>query len=460
MHDPQPSGSATTHSATRRAQFRLISGLPLSAAFDAGRLTSDGGLVWLSQADQSLGICEALADCVAEWRRGPVVHTLPTLVRQRIFQIACGYADQNDATTLRSDPLLKAVCGRLPDSEADLASQPTLSRMENAVDRHACEAMAEALVALYIRERQRSGAPTHLVLDLDGTDDPVHGNQHGAAYHGFYREHIYHPLLVFDGQTDQIITAVLRPGRCHESRFVVLVLRRLVKRLRAAWPDVTIELRADSGFAVPRLYAWCEANGLTYAIGMIPNRRLTVIAAPLLSQALAQSQAQGGSKVRLAGETDYQARTWIHSRRVIYKAEALSKGPNTRFVVTTRSEAPLAVYNWYVDRGEAENWLKDLKNAVEADRLSDHRFWANAFRLLMHAAAYWLLDTLRTWLIQAIGDAARMQLDTLRLRLIKIGARLSQLPTRLRLHLASSHPGQPLWQALTVSARRTVNNSG
>jgi hypothetical protein len=258
-----------------------------------------------------------------------VVHSLPTLVRQRIFQIACGYADQNDATSLRSDPLLKAGCGRLPESGADLASQPTLSRLENAVDRHACEAMAEPLVALYIREQQRSGAPTHLVLDIDATDDPIHGNQEGGAYHGFYREHIYHPLLMFDGQTDQLITAVLRPGRCHESRFVVLILRRLLKRLRAAWPQVTIELRADSGFAaVPRLYAWCEANGLTYTIGMSPNRRLAVIAAPLLGQALAQSKAQGGSKVRLAGETADQARTWVHSRRVVYTAEALSKGPH------------------------------------------------------------------------------------------------------------------------------------
>jgi hypothetical protein len=459
MRASSPDGPARAYSATRR-QFRLLSRLPLSAAFDAGRLTSDGGLVWLGEADQSLGICEALATCIPEWRRGPVVHDLPTLVRQRIFQIACGYADQNDATTLRSDPLLKAVCGRLPESGADLASQPTLSRLENAVDRHACEAMAEAVVALYIRERQRAGVPSHLVLDIDGTDDPIHGNQEGGAYHGFYREHIYHPLLVFDGQTNQLITAVLRPGRCHESRFVVLILRRLLKRLREAWPQVSIELRADSGFAVPRLYAWCEANRLTYTIGMIPNRRLAVIAAPLLSQALAQSKVHGGSKVRLAGETAYQARTWIHPRRVVYKAEALSKGPNTRFVVTSRSESPMLVYDWYVDRGEPENWIKDLKNALEADRLSDHRFWANAFRLLMHAAAYWLLDTLRRWLIQVIGDAARLQLDTLRLRLVKIGARLREVPGILRLHLASSHPGEPLWQALSSSPRRLMNNSG
>ena len=405
--------------------------------------------MWVEQADRALGLCAALAACIPEWRRRPR-HDLASLVRQRIFQISCGYADQNDADTLRSDPLLKAVCGRLPESGADLASQPTFSRLENAVDRRACEALAEALVTVYIQQRQRAGAPVHLVLDLDGTDDPTHGEQEGSAYHGFYRQHMYHPLLIFDGQTDQLICAVLRPGNCHGARFVVLVLRRLLKRLRAAWPAVTIELRADSGFAVPRLYAWCEAQGLTYTIGLIPNRRLNVIAAPLLSQALAESAAQGGTKVRLAGETAYQARTWPRPRRVVYKAEALVKGPNTRFVLTSRTAPPLQVYNWYVDRGQPENYVKDLKNALQADRLSDHRFWANAFRLLLHAAAYWLLDTLRRWLIVRIGEAAHVQLDTLRLRLLKIGARVRELPTRIRLHLASSHPGEPLWHALAA----------
>jgi hypothetical protein len=438
-----------THSATGRLRFQFRAGMPVQATFDAGRLTSDGGLVWLAEADRALGVCEALAGCIPEWRRRPL-HSLATLVRQRIFQIACGYADQNDADTLRSDPLLKLVCGRLPESGTDLASQPTLSRLENRVDRHVCEALAEALVRLYIRQRQRGGRPAHIVLDLDGTDDPVHGNQEGGAYHGFYREHIYHPLLVFDGQTDQLVCAALRPGRCHGSRFVVLVLRRLVQRLRAAWPTVTIEIRADSGFAVPRLYAWCEQQRVTYTIGLVPNRRLTVIATGLLTQALAQSAAQGGTKVRLAGDTTYQARTWPTARRVVYKAEALAKGPNTRFVVTSRTDTPLTVYDWYVDRGQPENYLKDLKNALQADRLSDHRFWANAFRLLLHAAAYWLLDTLRRWLIQQIGELARVQLDTLRLRLLKIGARVRELPGHIRLHLASSHPGQQLWHALAA----------
>jgi hypothetical protein len=443
-------------SATPTHRFPTRAGVPLEAAFDAGRLTSDGGLPWLAEADQALGLCAALAACVPDWRRGPVRHALETLVRQRVYQIACGYEDQNDATTLRTDPLLKLVCGRQPLSGVDLASQPTLSRLEQAAaDRHTIAALAEALVALYVRERSRTGAPTHVVLDLDGTDDPAHGQQPEMAYHGYYGQHMYFPLLVFDGTTGQVICAVLRPGNVHGSRFAVLVLRRLLARLRAAWPEVEIELRADSGFAIPRLYAWCEAQRVDYTIGLIPNPRLEALAAPLLTEARTQSAAQAGAKVRLVGETTYQAGTWPIARRVIFKAEVLAKGPNTRFVVTTRTDAPAAIYDWYVDRGEAENWIKDFKNALRADHLHDHRFWANAFRLLLHAAAYWLLDTLRRWLAAIVPDDAAIQLDTLRLRLLKIGGRVRELSGRIRLHLASSHPGEPLWIALAALRARS-----
>src|SRR5919199_1563167 len=199
--------------ATSSALFATSTPLPLHAAFDGGRLTSDGGLPWLAEADRALGLCALIARYVPEWRRRTAQHALETLVRQRVFQIACGYADQDDADTLRADPLLKLVCGRLPDSGADLASQPAFSRLENAVDRQAVEALAAALVDLYLRERGRAGPPAHVVLDLDGTDDPAHGDREGAAYHGYYRRHMYFPLLVFDGQTDQLICAVLRPGK-------------------------------------------------------------------------------------------------------------------------------------------------------------------------------------------------------------------------------------------------------
>ena len=441
-----------------RFAFPTATDVPLVAAFDGGRLTSDGGLPWLAEADTALDLTPALAACIPEWRRGPVRHALATLVRQRVFQIACGYADQNDAATLRRDPLLKLVCGRLPDSGADLASQPTISRLENAVDRHTAERLAAVLVDRYLRERGRQGPPPRILLDLDGTDDPAHGQQEGVRYHAFYGEHMYHPLLVFDADTGQLITAVLRPGNVHASRFVVLVLRRLVKRLRAMWPTVVVAIRADSGFASPRLYLWCEAHGVGYTIGLIPNPVLERLAAPLLAAAQAQSTAQDGAKVRLAGETAYQAGSWPQPRRVVYKAEVLAKGPNTRFVVTSHLEPPLVIYDTYVDRGQAENYIKDFKNALAADRLSDHRFWANQFRLVLHGAAYALLHTLRTWL--ATTEAVHYQFDTLRLRLLKIGGRVRELVGRVRLALASSHPSEPLWRALAARPGRLMNSPG
>jgi hypothetical protein len=447
-----------SQSTTPPIRFDTPAGMPLEAAFDGGRLTSDGGLPWLAEADAALGLCDALAACVPEWRRGPVRHRLATLVRQRVFQLACGYEDQDDADTLRADPLLKLACGRRPASGPDLASQPTLSRLENAVDRRACYRLARALLAVYLQERERTGVPTRILLDFDGTDDPTHGDQEGTAYHGYFRQHMYHPLLVFDGATDQLITAVLRPGNAHGSRGAVAVLKRLVRAIRARWPDVRIELRADSGFAVPALYDYCDRERIAYAIGLVPNPRLEALAAPLLAEAHRQQAETGAEKVRLAGEATYQAEGWARPRRVVYKAEALAKGPNTRFVVTSRADAPLALYDWYVDRGEPELWVKDFKHACFADRLSCHRFWANQFRLLLHAAAYWLLDTLRRWLTRL--GASRMQLDTLRLRLLKVGGRVRELLTRVHLHLASSHPGEPLWHLLAARPRRPVNNSG
>ncbi|HET7770868.1 MAG TPA: IS1380 family transposase [Chloroflexota bacterium] len=448
--------------------------LPLEACFDGGRVTSDGGLAWVREADVALGVCAGFGALVPEWRRGPVRHTLETLVRQRVFQIACGYADQNDAATLRSDPLLKLVCGRLPETGRDLASQPTFSRLENAVRPRDCYRLALALLEVYLHERARVGShlapagrsrrPRRVLLDLDGTDDPTHGDQEGSAYHGYYGQHMYFPLLVFDGDTNQLVTAVLRPGNAHGSHGVVAILKRLVPRLRARWPGVRIELRADSGFAIPALFDYCDAERIAYTIGLIPNPRLEAIAAPLLVEAQRQlaeqhaTGAAGAAKVRLAGATRYAAQSWSHERRVVYKAEALVQGPNTRFVVTTSTAPPLAVYDRYVDRGESENWIKDFKRACAGDRLSDHRFVANQFRLLLHAAAYWLLDTLRRWLLRA--GVERLQLDTLRLRLLKIGGVVREWLTTIRLHLATSHPGEPLWRLLATRPNRPVNNPG
>jgi hypothetical protein len=435
-------------SATGVFRFATAVACELEARFDGGRLTSDGGLPWLAQAEADLGICAAFARCLTDWRKDPSRsrHSLETLVRQRVFQLACGYQDQDDADTLRFDPLFKLVCGQLPVSGHALASQPTLSRLENCVDRRTCQRLAEALAALYLREREADGPPRRVLLDCDGTDDPTHGDQEGAAYHGYYRQHMYHPLLVFDGDTGHLLTAILRPGTAHASRLIVLVLRRLIRVLRARWPGVAIELRADSGFAIPRVYRFCEREGIAYTIGLATNSRLKPLAQELLAEAIAQQKATGLPQVRLAGEAAYAAESWDRERRVVYKAEALSKGPNTRFVVTTRTDPPLAVYDFYVDRGTPEQWIDQLKATCFADRLSCCAFWPNQFRLLLSAATYWLLHTLRAWLERA--KVAPMRLQTLRLALLKIGGRIDEYADRIRLRLASSHPGQALWPIL------------
>jgi Transposase DDE domain group 1 len=319
--------------------------------------------------------------------------------------------------------------------------------LENAATARSCYRMAEALLELYLGEQGKDGAPKKVLLDFDATDDPTHGEQEESYYHGYYEEHIYHPLVVFDGDTGQLITAVLRAGNTHASRSAVALLKRIASRLREAWPEVEIELRADAGFAVPEVYDYCEEEGIGYTIGLISNSRLEALAQDLLVRAQRQSEAKEGEKVRLVSDASYRALSWERSRKVIYKAEVLEKGTNTRFVVTSRSDEPEQLYNWYIRRGESENRIKDFKLALKADRLSCHRFLANQFRLLLHAAAYWLLDTLRRKLVAA--GIERMQLDTLRLSLIKIGGRVRQLLTKVRLYLASGHPGGRLWHALS-----------
>ena len=440
-----------TQSATPTIRCFSPVAVPLTARFDGPQLTSDGGLVWLAEADAALGLCSRLAAAIPEWRTRVVEHPLDLLVRQRVFQIACGYEDQDDADTLRHDPLLKLVCGRLPDASA-LASQPTLSRFENAITARTCRQLADVLLALYLEERGREGRPERILIDADSTDDPTYGDQEGSAYHGYYAQHMYHPLLLWDGDTDQPIAAILRPGTCHASRGVLGTLRRVVTAIRARWPDIPIELRADSGFAVPRLYAFCEREHITYTIALGTNDRLRVLAADRLAEAKEQYTTTG-QKARLFGEGQYAAGSWKTERRVVYKAEWLKKGANPRFVVTTRDDPPEMLYAWYIQRGGGpELWIKDLKQGCFADRLSDHTFRANQFRLFLHVAVYWLLTTVRRWLTRL--HVARMQLDTLRLWLLKVGGWLRPSLTGIRLHLASSHPGEPLWYLLASRPNR------
>src|SRR5215207_7107566 len=333
-------------------RFETQTALALEAAFDGGRITSDGGLVWLSEMDSEMGLCEAISEHVPEWRKRKGRHSLLSLLKQRVFQIACGYEDQNDSDTLREDPLLKALCGSLPEGGPDLASQPTICRMENAADARCCYRVAEIIFELYLKEREKGGVPQRVLLDFDSTADPTHGDQEGSYYHGYYEQHIYHPLLVFDGESGHLITALLRAGNTHASNSSVAILKRIASRLRESWPGVEIELRADAGFAVPAVYDYCEDEGIAYTIALITNERLLEMAGDLLEEATEEYE-RTARKARLFGEDLYKA----------------------------------------------ESWITDFKLHVKADRLSCHRFIANQFRLLLHAAAYWLMDALRRKLI-------------------------------------------------------------
>jgi hypothetical protein len=296
--------------ATTKLRFGTQTALTLEAAFDGGRITSDSGLVWLAELEKELGLCEKMAEHVPEWRKRRGHHPLTALIRQRVFQIACGYEDQNDSNSLREDPLLKLVCGSLPETGANLASQPTISRLENAATARSCYRMAEALLELYLGEQGKDGAPKKVLLDFDATDDPTHGEQEESYYHGYYEEHIYHPLVVFDGDTGELITAVLRAGNTHASRSAVAILKRIVGRVRQAWPEVHIEVRADAGFAVPEIYDYCEQEGIGYTIGLISNPRLQEIAQDLLQRAEQESEQRAGEKVRLGFRV-------AHTRRIV-----------------------------------------------------------------------------------------------------------------------------------------------
>ena len=439
-------GSLMGDCATQPMRFGTEAALTLEAAFDGGRVTSDGGLLWLQKMDSEMGLCQAISECVPEWRTRKGHHSLASLVKQRVFQIACGYEDQNDSDALREDPLFKFSCGEAPESGEHLASQPTICRLENAATRSSCHRIAQMLFEHYLTQREEGGAPDKVLLDFDATDDPTHGEQEGSYYHGYYKQHIYHPLLVFDGESGHLITALLRSGNTHASNSSVALLKRLVSGLRRRWPEVGIELRADAGFAVPAVYDYCEEQGITYTIALVTNERLKGMACDLLEEAKV-SHEKTSCKARLFGEDVYRAGSWVKKRRVIYKAEAMERGTNRRFLLTTRNDEPKALYEFYARRGESENWIKDLKVHMKADRLSCHRFISNQFRLLLHAAAYWLMDALRRKLIAS--GSRRMQLDTLRLRLLKIGGRVRELMRKVRLHLASGHPGEGLWHVLS-----------
>jgi hypothetical protein len=316
------------------------------------------------------------------------------MVRQRIYGLLADYEDQNDHDELRSDPVFKLIADRLPDGP-DLASQPTLSRFENAVRIRDLKRLREALLQQFLDAFD--GPPARITLDVDAFDDPTHGQQQLTFFHGYYDQYQYLPLAITCAETDQVVLVGLRHGTCHPALGVDDDLRLITARIRERWPDVEIIVRGDSGFGVPAMYDVCEELRLTYSFGLGMNARLQRESAELLAQAVAQYETTG-QKQRLFLTRPYQAKSWPVARQVIVKCEAHAQGTNRRAIVTNRPGGallPQAAYDEYTARGEGENRNKELKRGLCADRLSDHRFVANFFRLLLHAAALNLLVRLR-----------------------------------------------------------------
>jgi hypothetical protein len=421
-------------------------------AFDGGRLSSDGGLVLLGDPDEQIGLTRALAAVLRE-PRDPrrVDFTNHDLLKQRVFQIAAGYEDANDANTLRHDPIFKLLLGRLPESGSPLASQPTISRFENRISRTELYRMARVLVDQFIASYER--APKLIVLDFDDTEDPAHGQQEHIRYDGYYGGYCFMPLHVYEGLSGRLITTIFKAKRFSAAQLLA-VLKRLVKHLRQAWPETLIVFRGDSHFAYPEVMAWIEAQAhLSYVTGLTSNAVLKQLAFAVVEQAK-RAYERDGVKVTRFHSTRYQAGTWSCTRRVVIKVEVSEQGVNTRFVVTDLEQARTQVVyrQIYCARGQMENEIKDHKRYLKSDRTSCHRFEANQFRVFLHSAAYVLLDTLRREVFRGT-PWARATMETLQLRLLKLGARVQEWTDRIKISLPSSCPVAPvLRRSLTLLA--------
>ncbi len=429
---------------TKPIAFSRLSGRKIQADFDGGKITSDGGALLLREVDRRLGLIDTLNECIADPRNQDlIVHRQRTLLAQRIFGIALGYEDLNDHQSLREDPVFQTVTERGIDDEVPLASPPTLCRLENRINRQSLVQMAEVFVEQFMVSHKRP--PEQIILDFDATDDSVHGNQEGRFFHGYYNHYCFLPLYVFCGQ--QLLVSYLRPSKIDASKHSRAILKLLVRRFRQVWPEVPIIFRGDSGFCRWRLMRWCDRHDVGYIIGLAKNTVLTAKAQSWIDRSCQQFQ-ESCEKQRVFADFTYAAGTWDRQRRVIVKAEHLKQGSNTRFIVTNLPGDPQELYDdLYCQRGDMENRIKEQQLYLFADRTSCHEFLSNQFRLMLSSAAYVLLDTLRRVGLKGT-ELACAQVSTIRLKLLKIGARVRCSARRIVLHLASGFPLQWLFHAI------------
>ena len=448
--------------------FDFLGGLPVVVEAAAAQVSSDAGLLPFRQLDERLGLSRQFAEALIDRRRpGLVDHTFLEMTRARMFGILADYADQNDHDVLRSDPVFKLICGRLIEDHP-LASQPTLSRFENAIEVKSFFRLADVFLEQFIASFLKT--PTHLTLDIDTFDDPTHGAQQLTFFHGYYDQYQYLPRVLTCAENDLVVAVCLLHGTAHPALGAGDDVAWVVRRLREAFPGVRIHLRGDSGYGTPTVYEAAEALGIDYTVGIGMNATLKKWTDSLLAEAVAQWEATRRPQ-RLFTAFWYRAESWSAQRWVVVKCEANAQGTNRRAVVTNRPGAfvlPEAAYDGYADRGESENRNKELKAGLQADRLSDHRYFANLFRLYLHTAAYNLLVRMRQAVVDPpaarasqevpsealAGDERRRwhnrrrehdplgegQPCTWRSRLIKVAARVRQTTRRVIVELSSSWP--------------------
>lgn len=438
LNQNQQGTSPVSNNTQLSLRFRSFDRRKIQGGFGGGEVSSDGGLMLLRQVDRRLGLTGRLAAKLPDARQqNKVRHSLHQMVSQRIYGLACGYEDLNDQDQLRHDLVLQTALER----EGTLASSPTLCRLENSSTRRWLRLMHEVLFEVFVESFQ--SAPQELVLDFDCTDDRVHGQQEGRHFHGFYRDWCFLPLYVFCGE--KLLVSYLRPSNIDASKHAPRILRLLVKALRSVWPQVRIILRADSGFCRWKMLRWCEQNQVSYLVGVAKNRRLNALSQALQFRACEEFE-QNQSKARLFGEFAYKAGSWDFKRRVIAKAEHTDKGANPRYLVTNLSGDAQWLYDkLYCARGEMENRIKEQQLGLFSDRTSCHAWWANQLRLLLSSCAYVLCEALRRIGLKGT-ELARAQVNTIRLKLLKIGVVILRNTRRIQLHFSTAYPFRELFE--------------
>jgi Transposase DDE domain group 1 len=421
------------------------------AAFDGGRISSDGGVMLLGAAERRIGIAARLAPLIDDPRNPALVtHSVADILRARMLAIACGYEDADDLDHLRTDPGFKLACGRLPDSGADLCSQPTVSRWENAPTLREVVRLTYAMVDIYCASY--AVPPAAVTLDVDDTVDVVHGHQQLALFNAHYDERCFQPIHVYDTATSRPVAVLLRTGKTPSGIEIRNHLRRLVRRIRSHWPHTRLTVRGDGHYGRPEVMAWCEGNGVDYIFGLPGNAVLDRLIEPAADDVRVRRAEGEAPVVRRYTETSYGAKSWRRERRVAARIEASTQGLDIRYVVTnlTRGSAEWLYDTLYCARGQAENLIKLHKTQLASDRTSCRSPLANQVRLVLHTGAYWLMLALRD-AIPRPQPLAAAEFTTLRLRLIKIAARITETASRVRIAFATACPQAALFRGIALS---------